>query len=282
MSDIYPASPTSELAKLRLAAERRWLDLGGIYGPGRSDKPPQFLVNDDWNPVFSQRKRKDQLLLSWLISSMTEFVGRPLNKDDPMWYADMGATNHVSFGMENLDTAAPYTGSKSLAISNGALFSDPMLYHSTLGALQYLRLTRPGVTFIVNKLNQFVQAPTIVHWKACKRFLRYLKGTIAQGGYAMFLGGNLISCSTKKQQVIARSSIESEFRALANAATKIKWIVSLLGELQVTLSQAPILWVDNQGAFALAENSMFHARSKHIEIDLHFVRYQILAQHLSL
>uniref|UniRef100_A0A803QH69 Uncharacterized protein n=1 Tax=Cannabis sativa TaxID=3483 RepID=A0A803QH69_CANSA len=97
-------------------------------------------------------------------------------------------------------------------------------------------------------------------------------------GYAMFLGGDLISWCAKKQQVVVRSSTQSEFRALANVVAEIKWIVSLLGELQVSLSQAPILWVDNEGASALSANPVFHARSKHIEINLHFVRYRILAQ----
>ncbi|KAM6586682.1 hypothetical protein CsatA_009287 [Cannabis sativa] len=91
---------------------------------------------------------------------------------------------------------------------------------------------------------------------------------------------NLISWSAKKQQVVARSSTESEFRALANTAAKIKWLHSVLHELQVHLPAAPIIWVDNQRAASLAANPVFHARSKHIEIDLHFVRDQILAKEI--
>uniref|UniRef100_A0A803P3U6 Integrase catalytic domain-containing protein n=1 Tax=Cannabis sativa TaxID=3483 RepID=A0A803P3U6_CANSA len=99
-------------------------------------------------------------------------------------------------------------------------------------------------------------------------------------GYAIFLGSNLISWSAKKQQVVARSLTESEFRALANTAAEIKWLRSLLTELQVTLPAAPVIWVDNQGAAALAAYLIFHARCKHIEIDQHFVRDQILNKEL--
>uniref|UniRef100_A0A803QF80 Uncharacterized protein n=1 Tax=Cannabis sativa TaxID=3483 RepID=A0A803QF80_CANSA len=74
---------------------------------------------------------------------------------------------------------------------------------------------------------------------------------------------------------------ESEFRALANTAVELKWIRSLLQELQVSVHQIPVIWVDNQKALALAANPVFHARSKHIEIDLHFVRDQILDNQLA-
>ncbi|KAH9654345.1 hypothetical protein KPL70_027718 [Citrus sinensis] len=92
------------------------------------------------------------------------------------------------------------------------------------------------------------------------------------GGYYIYLGNNLISWSSKKQNAVARSSTESEYRALANTTAEILWLQSVLKELQVPLIEIPIIWCDNTGAASLAANPIHHSRTKHIEIDVHFVR----------
>ena len=77
---------------------------------------------------------------------------------------------------------------------------------------------------------------------------------------------------------MARSSTESEYRALALVTSEIVWIQSLLSELQFILASVPVIWCDNQGASSLASNPVYHARTKHIEIDMHFVRDRVLAK----
>ena len=61
------------------------------------------------------------------------------------------------------------------------LFSDPTLYRSVVGALQYSTITRPELSFAVNKVSQFMANPLESHWTAVKRILRYLKGSLHHG-----------------------------------------------------------------------------------------------------
>ena len=78
---------------------------------------------------------------------------------------------------------------------------------------------------------------------------------------------------------MARSSIEAEYKAVANASSELIWINSLLRELHISLP-ALILWCHNIGATYLSANPVFHARMKHIEVDFHFIREQVTARQL--
>jgi hypothetical protein len=141
-----------------------------------------------------------------------------------------------------------------------------------------------------------------------KRILRYLKQTISLGflicrqssstlhafsdsdwagypddrrstsSYCVFFGSNLLSWSSRK---VSRSSTEAEYRAIANATIEVTWIQSLLCELGIFLHSSPTLWCDNIGATYLTANPVFHARTKHIEIDWHFVRKKVASGCLS-
>jgi histone deacetylase 1/2 len=182
---------------------------------------------------------------------------------------------------------------------------DAFQYRSVVGALQYLTLTRPDISFAVNKVCQFLSRPTDVHWEAVKRILRYVKGTTATGlkfsksastlisvftdadwagctddrrstgGFVVFFGPNLISWSSRKQPTVSRSSTEAEYKALANGTAEATWLQSLLKELNVAQPRPPVLWCDNLGATYLTANPVFHARTKHIEVDFHFVREKV-------
>ncbi|KAL5772668.1 hypothetical protein ACOSQ2_012592 [Xanthoceras sorbifolium] len=95
-------------------------------------------------------------------------------------------------------------------------------------------------------------------------------------GFCVFLGLNLITWCAKKQHTISRSSTEAEYRSLAALVAEITWLQSFLRELHVTQSRPPTVWCDNLSTIALSSNSVLHARTKHIELDLYFVRDKVL------
>lgn len=97
-------------------------------------------------------------------------------------------------------------------------------------------------------------------------------------GYCVYLGNNLISWSAKKQASISRSSIEAEYRSLAHLTSEIMWLRSLLNELNLTCFKSSVVWVDNLSTIAMTSKPVLHARTKHIELDFHFVREKVAAQ----
>jgi hypothetical protein len=102
------------------------------------------------------------------------------------------------------------------------------------------------------------------------------------GGFAVFLGTNLISWSARKQQTVSHSSTETEYKAIANATTEIMWIQTLLTELGIPHLAVASLWCDNLGATYLSGNPVFLAHTKHIEVDYHFVRERVARKQLEI
>ena len=94
-------------------------------------------------------------------------------------------------------------------------------------------------------------------------------------GYFVFIGGNLIFWKSKKQDVVDRSSVEAEYRAMALATCELIWLRHLLQELGFEKYEHMKLIYDNQAALHIASNPVFHERTKHIEVDCHFIREKI-------
>lgn len=186
--------------------------------------------------------------------------------------------------------------------ASGELLSNHSLYRSWVGKLLYLTLSHPDISYSVQIINQFMQNPRDKHLVAATRVLRYLKCTAGKGllfpannnlvltgycdsdwgscptsrrsisGYCLLLGPSLVSWQSKKQSVTSRSTAEAEYRALATTTCEVLWLHSLLKDLQVSISGPTTLFCDNKAAIDIAENPVYHARTKHIEIDCHFVR----------
>ncbi|KAI0492822.1 hypothetical protein KFK09_027098 [Dendrobium nobile] len=156
-----------------------------------------------------------------------------------------------------------------------------------------------------------MQAPTIQDFQALKRLLRYIKGTLYFGllitnrklvlhsytdvdwasdatdrksisGSCTFLGPNLISWSVKKQVTVVKSSPEAEYISLSAATSEVIWLPRLAAELNLPQHTPTTIYCDNTSAIALAKNPVFHAITKHIEIDYHFIREHISSGNITL
>ena len=115
-----------------------------------------------------------------------------------------------------------------------------------------------------------LQAFSDSDWVACPTSRRSVIG------YLILLESSLISWKSKKQGTVLKSSSEAEYRAMAQAASKVTWLVRLLEELGINNLIRVTLNCDNQLALNIARNPVFHEITKHIEIDCHFTREKVL------
>ena len=94
-------------------------------------------------------------------------------------------------------------------------------------------------------------------------------------GFVVYLGDALVSWSSKRQPTVSRSSAEAEYRAVANVVAECCWLRQLLGELRVPLPAATVTYCDNISSVYMAANPVHHRRTKHIKLDIHFVREKV-------
>jgi len=183
-----------------------------------------------------------------------------------------------------------------------ATSEEKKMYQSAVGSLMYAMLgSRPDIAYAVSRVSQYSTNPNQSHWTAVKRIFRYLAGTPdrglcygmkgsgagftdadwgagadrkSMGGFTFLLNGAAISWNSKKQATVALSSTEAEYMALTQAVKESIWLQTLLHDFgaQKHVLEVRNIHIDNQGALALAHNPEYHARTKHIDIQYHFVR----------
>jgi hypothetical protein len=196
-------------------------------------------------------------------------------------------------------------------IFNGKPTSEPYNikeYQSAVGSLMYAMLgTRPDLAYSVTALSQFNVDPSVDHWKSIKHIFRYLSSTkqlcLTYSGktenrhlygftdsdwggdnndrrsisaYTFLLAHGAVSWQSKKQKTVALSSVEAEYMASTAATKEALWFRQFLSELMVKTRLPIPINSDSRGAIALTKNPEYHSRTKHIDIQYHFVRNHVI------
>lgn len=150
-----------------------------------------------------------------------------------------------------------------------------------------------------------MHSPSDMHMEAVTRILRYLKGSPGGGiqfkkhghlkiseytdadwagnvtdkksmaGYFTFVGGNLVTWRSKKQNVVALSSAESEFQGMSKGLCELLWLRKLMTELGYEPKEEMHLLCDNKAAIDISHNPVQHDRTKHVEVDRHFIKHNL-------
>ena len=169
-------------------------------------------------------------------------------------------------------------------------------YARLMGELQFIaNATRPDIAYAVSKLSSYTANPSMQHVTMLKRVLRYLSGTRSYGityhdvldhpnqffgyadtsfadaddlksttGYVFKMSGGAITWYSKKQSVMALSTMEAEYIALSEATREAQWLRNLFGELGFAQKLPSMIFGNNKGSIAILKNPQFHKRAKHI------------------
>ncbi|GJX76622.1 ribonuclease H-like domain-containing protein [Tanacetum coccineum] len=208
----------------------------------------------------------DDIILKASSPNLLQHIIASLHNEFDM--TDLGGLNYF------LGISADRTFTESKLGQEGVPVQDPTLYRSLAGGLQYLTFTRPDLSYAVQQICLYMHDPREPHFAALRRCPSTCRST---SGYCVFLGDNLLSWSAKRQHTLSRSSAKAEYRGVANIVAETAWLRNLLRELHSPLSTATLVYCDNVSAIYMSVNPVQHQRTKHIEIDIHFVRDMVTA-----
>ncbi|GKA93536.1 ribonuclease H-like domain-containing protein [Tanacetum coccineum] len=178
---------------------------------------------------------------------------------------------HAEFAMTDLGPLNYFFGISATRTTSGIFLSHTKYATEILEQAQMLNF---------QQLCLYMHDPREPHLNAMKRVLRYPATRRSTSGYYVFLGDNLLTWSSKRQDTLSRSSVEAEYRGVANAVAETSWIRNLLRELHTLHFTATLVYYDNVSAVYMSANPVQHQRTKHIEIDIHFVHDKVAAGHV--
>lgn len=181
---------------------------------------------------------------------------------------------------------------EKFSASNGVPLDDPTLYCELVGRLFYFTITLPDVAYAIHVVNFYASYYSlgyfVAHFVLCMRYKIFqayanadwvgnINDRKSTTSFYVFLGASILTWKSKRQSVLACFTVETKYRVMAQDTAKIVWLHYLLSILGIIISLPTPFHCDNKSTIQIAHNSMFHERTKNIEIDCHFVR-----QHLQL
>jgi len=199
-------------------------------------------------------------------------------------------------------TATPMNQKEKFCKEDEAARVDERLYRSLIGCLMYLTTTKLDIMYVVSLLSRYMHCASEIHFQAAKRILRYVKGTIDYGirfsqvksfnllgysdsdwagcaddmrntsGYCFTLSSGMFSWCSKKQEVIVQSTSEAEYIVVLAGVNQALWIKKLMIDLHTKPTKSTQIFVDNQVAISIANDPVFHGRTKHLKIKFFFLR----------
>ncbi|GJS24195.1 putative RNA-directed DNA polymerase [Tanacetum coccineum] len=173
----------------------------------------------------------------------------------------------AEFEMKDLGNLRYFLRIKKLFMKTEAELADRDRYQRLVGKLIYLSNTCPDIAYVVGVVSQFMHQPQAGD-KGNRR---------STSGYFSLVGGNLVTWKSKKQKVISLSSAEAEFRGSAKGLADALWIRKLVSEIGFPLKESIRIMSDTEAAIQISENPVQHDRTKHVEVDRHFIKEKLKA-----
>ena len=254
------------------------------------------------------------------LGPLTSFLGIEIRRSRPGRTLHLSQSRYIATILERhgMSTCAPVSTpadphirlQKSLPEDQEDSINQQR-YQSAVGSLMYAMIgTRPDIAYAVSAVSQYSTNPGAAHSTAVRRIFRYLAGTQTLGlrsgagdcagytdadwgtgedrksigGYAFLINGAAVAWMSKKQASVALSSTEAEYMALTQGVKESHWLGELLHDIGALQHQQAIRQIqcDNQGAIALTKNPEYHARTKHIDIQFHFIPQHVESETIKL
>uniref|UniRef100_A0A2N9H689 Reverse transcriptase Ty1/copia-type domain-containing protein n=1 Tax=Fagus sylvatica TaxID=28930 RepID=A0A2N9H689_FAGSY len=236
-----------------------------------------IITGDDTAGIRDLQKFLSQHFEMKDLGTLSYFLGLEVTSSSDGYYLSQAkyATDLLSKAglTDNKTVSTSLELNVKLNTTDGEPLSDATLYRQLVGNLIYLIVSHPDLTYVVHLISQFMSAPRSTHYAAT--WAGDPTDRRSTTGYCFLLGSSLISWRSKKQSVVARSSTEAEYRALANATSELLWLRWLLANISAPQTTSTPIHCDNRSAIHITHNDVFHERTKHIEIDCHFIRHHL-------